>query len=47
MSGVSQESVLGLVLFISFVGDMDREIKCTDDAKLCGVVGILEGRDTI
>ena len=45
-------SVLGPVLFNFFVGNMDGGIECTlsqfaDDAKLCGVVNTLEGRDAI
>ncbi|GAB0178053.1 mitochondrial enolase superfamily member 1 [Grus japonensis] len=52
MSGIPQGSVFGVVLFIVFVGNMDRGIECTlsrfaDDTKLCGVVNTLEGRDAI
>ncbi|GAB0202362.1 mitochondrial enolase superfamily member 1 [Grus japonensis] len=51
-SGVPQGSVLGLVLLNVFVGDMDSGIECTlskfdDNTKLCGVVNMLEGRDSI
>ena len=51
-SSVPQRSVLGLVLFNIFVGDMDSGIKCTlsrfgDDTKVNGAVDMLEGRDVI
>ncbi|GAB0186573.1 mitochondrial enolase superfamily member 1 [Grus japonensis] len=52
MSGVPQESVSELMLFNSFVGNMDSGIECilskfADDTKLCGAVDKLEGRDAI
>jgi len=51
-SDIAQGSILGLVLFNTFVSDMDSGIECTssksaDDTKLCGAVGTLEGRDAI
>ena len=52
MSGVPQGSVLGLVLFYIFVGDMDRGIECTlskfvDKTKLSDTDETLEGSDAI
>ncbi|PKU47371.1 rna-directed dna polymerase from mobile element jockey-like [Limosa lapponica baueri] len=52
MSGVSQGSVLGHVLFNIFVGDMDSGIednlsRFADGTKLCDVVDMLEGTDAI
>ncbi|PKU42097.1 pol- hypothetical protein [Limosa lapponica baueri] len=52
MSGVPQGLVPRAVLFNIFVGDTDSRIECTlnkfaDDAKLCGAVETLDGRDTI
>jgi len=52
MSGIPQGSVLGLVVFNIFVGDMDNGIESTiskfaNDTKLCGATVMLEGRDAI
>jgi len=49
-SGVPQELVLGSELFNVFVSCMNGRTECTlsssaDDAKLCGAVDTLEGRD--
>ena len=51
-SDVPQGSVLGPVLFYTFVSNMNSGIECTlsefaDDTKLCGAVNTLEGRDAI
>ncbi|KAJ7396767.1 hypothetical protein BTVI_142003 [Pitangus sulphuratus] len=52
MSAVPQRSVLGLILFNTFVGDVDSGTECTlskfaNNTNLCGVVNTLEGRDAI
>ena len=50
--GILQESVLGLLLFNIFVGDVDSRIECTlskfsENTKLSGAVDTLQGRDAI
>jgi len=47
ISGVPQGSVLGLVLFNIFAGDMDSGIEFAADNKLCSTVNTLERRDPI
>jgi len=52
VSAISEESMLGLVLFNSSVGDIDSRVECTlskfaEDTKLGGPVDKLEGRDAI
>jgi len=52
MNGIPQGSVLGPILFNILISDIHSGVMCTlskfaDDTKLCGVVNIPEGQDTI
>lgn len=48
MSGIPQGSILGLVLFYIFVGEIQCTVrKFAIDSKLCGAVKTLQERDTI
>ena len=52
MSGMFQESILGPVLFNTFIDDIDDGIKCplskfANDTKLNGTPGTAEGRGAI
>jgi len=50
-SGVPQGLILGLALSNIFIYDKDSRIECTlskfvNNTKLCGVIDMLEGKDT-
>lgn len=52
MNDVYKGSLLELVLFNTFVGDVDNEIECTlskceDDTKLSNAANAMEDRDAI
>lgn len=52
MSGIPQESILGLLIFNIIINDMDSGIGCTlrnfaDDIKLSDADDTVEGRDVI
>ena len=52
MSGIPQESILGLILFTVFISDTDSGIECilskfSDDTELWGVVNTHKGWDAI